>query len=73
MRTTLDLDRDLLDRAKKALGASSYTEAIETALKAAIGRSDAATAWESLAGAELSWSSVDDLLDHRRRLGGRTS
>ncbi|MBU2601113.1 MAG: type II toxin-antitoxin system VapB family antitoxin [Actinobacteria bacterium] len=32
MRTTLDIDRNLLDEAVRVLGASSKREAIETAL-----------------------------------------
>ena len=72
MRTTLDLDRSLLVRAKKALGAQSFTEAIETALREAVARAESRTAWEQLIGSELSWKSVDDLLDFRRRHGGRT-
>lgn len=32
MRTTLDIDRELLDEAVRVLGASSKREAIETAL-----------------------------------------
>jgi hypothetical protein len=69
MRTTLDLDRELLDKAKEALGASTYTEAIETSLKAAIARAESAGAWDALIGSELSWKSVDELLDFRRRWG----
>jgi Arc/MetJ family transcription regulator len=72
MRTTLDIDRELLERATAALGASSYTEAIEVALRQVIARSDAREAWAALKGAELSWKSVDSLLEYRRRWGGRS-
>lgn len=72
MRTTLDLDRELLERAKEVLGAPSFTEAIERALRQAVARSEAAEAWSRLEGAELSWKGVEDVLEHRRRYGGRT-
>jgi Arc/MetJ family transcription regulator len=71
MRTTLDLDRDLLERAKEALGSSSFTEAIETALQEAVARTEGTKAWSELRGAESSWESVDDLLEFRRSFGGR--
>jgi hypothetical protein len=69
MRTTLD--RALLERAKEALRAASFTEAIETALRQAVARVEATEGWESLIGAELSWKSVEELLDFRREHGGR--
>jgi Arc/MetJ family transcription regulator len=72
MRTTLDIDRELLERATAALGASSFTEAIETALEQAVARADAREAWAALKGSELSWESVDALLEYRRRWGGRS-
>jgi hypothetical protein len=34
MRTTLELDRELQEKAKESLGARSFTEAIEIALRA---------------------------------------
>ncbi len=71
MRTTLDLDRRLLEEAKRVLDAASYTEAIETALREVVGRARARSAWETLIGSEVSWGSVDDLLVYRRRYGGR--
>jgi Arc/MetJ family transcription regulator len=71
MRTTLDLDRELLERAKEALGSSSFTDAIETALREAVARTEGAKAWSELRGAESSWESVDELLEFRRSFGGR--
>lgn len=71
MRTTLELDRKLLERAKAALGASSYTDAIQIALRDAVARTDARAGWEALIGSDLSWESVDDLLAYRRRFGTR--
>lgn len=72
MRTTLDLDRELLERAKEALGASSFTEAIETSLREAVARAEHRRAWEALLGSEGSWESVEDLLEYRRKHGGRS-
>jgi hypothetical protein len=72
VRTTLELDRQLLERAKDALGAASFTEAIETALRQAVARADARTGWEALIGSELSWQSVEDFLRFRRRYGSRS-
>lgn len=71
MKTTLDLDRDLLERAKEALGARSFTEAIERALREAVRRTEATAAWEALRRSDRSWESVDELLEYRRRHGGR--
>lgn len=71
MKTTLDLDRELLEEAKDALGASSFTQAIETALKEAVARARHRAAWEDLIGADLSWEGVDELLEYRLRYGGR--
>jgi hypothetical protein len=56
---------------KEVLGASSFTEAIERALRQVVASTEAAEAWSRLEGAELSWESVEDLLEHRRRYGGR--
>lgn len=71
MRTTLDLDRGLLERAREVLGAASFTETIERALGQVVASADAARAWSCLEGAEMSWDTVEELLEHRRRYGGR--
>jgi len=71
MRTTLELDRELLERARNVLGARSFTEAIETALRRAVEQSDAQAAWQALDRSGLSWKSIDDLLAHRRGDGAR--
>lgn len=71
MRTTLDLDRELLEEAKDVLGSASFTEAIETSLRQAVARARHRGAWEELLGADLSWESVDELLEYRLRYGGR--
>ncbi len=72
MRTTLNLDRDLLREAQEVLGAGSLTETIEVALRRVVEEGRARQAWEKLLESDLSWESVDDLLHHRRSLGGRT-
>ena len=72
MRTTLNLDRDLLEEAREILGAGSFTETIEVALKRVVAEGRASRAWEGLLESDLSWDSVEDLLHHRRSLGGRT-
>lgn len=71
MRTTLDLDRELLERARDVLRAGSFTEAIERALRQVVAGAEAAEAWSRLEGADLSWETVEDLLEHRRQYGGR--
>ena len=69
MRTTLDLDRELLEKAKEKLGAKTYTDAIEAALRAVVSKSDALAAWDALAGSELSWPSLDEYFEFKRRWG----
>jgi len=71
MRTTLELDRDLLERARDVLGARSFTVAIETSLRRVVEQSEAQTAWQELDRSGLSWKSVDDLLAHRRGTDAR--
>lgn len=71
MRTTLDLDRQLLEEAKEALGAASFTEAIETALQESLARARHRQAWEALEGSGHSWASVDEFLAYRRQHGDR--
>ena len=65
MRTTLDIDRDLLDRARAALGAATYTEAIELSLTRAIASAELDAVIESVRGEDLVWS-LDELQEHRR-------
>lgn len=64
MRTTLDIDRDLLERAKTALGASTYTEAIERSLTRAIEQTEMDLFLDSLGREDLVWS-LDDLRAYR--------
>jgi len=65
MRTTLDIDRSLLERAKRALGASTFTEAIERSLERAIAGAELDALLESVRGQDLVWS-VDELREYRR-------
>ena len=64
MRTTLDIDRDLLERAKAALGAATYTEAIERSLDQAIAGAETDRLLDDLRGQDLVWS-VDELREFR--------
>jgi len=64
MRTTLDIDRSLLDRAKQALGVSTYTEAIERSLDQAIARAELEVLLESIESRDLVWS-LDELRTYR--------
>ena len=66
MRTTLDLDRALLERAKAALGVSTYTEAIERSLEQAIAAAEIDALLEAVRGQDLVWS-VDELRAYRQR------
>lgn len=65
MRTTLDIDRELLDRARSALGAATYTEAIERSLSQAIAGAELEAVLESVRGEDLVWS-LEELQAHRR-------
>lgn len=69
MRTTLNLDRDLLERAKAALGAGTYTETIERSLTAAIARADMERKLEVVRGRDLVWS-LEELTAYRRKARG---
>lgn len=66
MRTTLDIDRDLLDRAKAAMGATTYTEAIERALQGALRSAELERALSAVCGRDDVWS-LDELRSYRRR------
>lgn len=71
MRTTLDLDRELLERARRVLGEDSFTATIERALREVVERAESRKAWEELIASDLSWKDVDELIRYRRRYGGR--
>jgi Arc/MetJ family transcription regulator len=65
MRTTVDLDRHLLERAKVALGTSTYREAITRALEEAVSRAEMRILINELEGSDLTWG-LAELLAYRR-------
>lgn len=65
MRTTVDLDRSLLDRAREALGTTTYREAITRALEEAVSRADMRRLVQELEASDASWD-LDALLTYRR-------
>lgn len=65
MRTTVDLDRSLLERAKKALGTATYREAITRALEEAVSRADLRRLLNDLEASDATWD-LDALLSYRR-------
>lgn len=65
MRTTVDLDRDILDAAKRALNARTYRQAIKQALEDAIRHAQLRSLVDDLEGSEVTWD-VDELLAYRR-------
>ena len=71
MRTTVDLDRSLLDRAKEALGTATYREAITRALEEAVSRADLRHLLDQLEGSDATWE-LDALLSYRRFEHGHT-
>ncbi|HUH11833.1 MAG TPA: type II toxin-antitoxin system VapB family antitoxin [Longimicrobiales bacterium] len=72
MRTTLNLDRDLLERAKASLGVATYTEAIELSLARAIAQAEVDRLLDSVSGSDLVWS-VEELQEYRRTGRGDAS
>jgi Arc/MetJ family transcription regulator len=65
VRTTIEIDRELLERVKSALGASTYREAVERALERVDRLSEIPDALDTLQGSDLSWD-VEGLLEYRR-------
>lgn len=72
MRTTVDLDRSLLERAKEALGTSTYRDAITRALEEAVSRTDLRRLLDELEGSDATWD-LDALLSYRRVERGHDS
>ena len=72
MRTTIDIDRERLERAKRALEARTYKEAIERALDEAIRQAELRGLLEELVGSDVTWE-VEELLAYRRRGRGDAS
>lgn len=69
MRTTVDLDRDLLNRAKEALGTTTYREAITVALEEAVSRADVRSLLDELEGSDAVWD-LEELTSYRRAVRG---
>lgn len=65
MRTTVDLDRTLLERAKEALGTATFREAIIKALEDAVSRAEMVRLLDRLEGSDATWD-LDALLTYRR-------
>ena len=72
MRTTVDLDRSLLERAKEVLGTTTYREAIIRALREAVSRAEMHRLLDELEASDASWD-LDDLLSYRRLEHGHRS
>jgi len=69
MRTTLVINRELLERAKAALGATTYTETIERSLSRAVEQAELDALLDSLKGEDLVWS-LDEMRAYRHRAHG---
>jgi hypothetical protein len=68
VRTTLDLDRGLLESAREVLRTETLTETIESALREVIDRARNRGAWADWIGSDLlEWESVDEFLEWRRQ------
>lgn len=65
MRTTIEIDRRMLERAKRALDAKTYKQAVERALEQAIQQADLRQLVDELEGSDLTWD-LDELLAYRR-------
>jgi Arc/MetJ family transcription regulator len=65
IRTTVDLDRELLERAREALAAPTYREAITRALEEVVSRADFHRLLSSIEGSDSTWS-LEELLSYRR-------
>lgn len=64
MRTTFDIDRALLDRARDAMGTRTYKEAIVRSLHAAIERAELIRLVDGLEGSDAVWE-LDRMLAYR--------
>lgn len=65
MRTTIEIDRELLERVKRGLGARTYRETVERALERVDRLVEIGSAIDALEGSGLSWD-LEDLLGYRR-------
>lgn len=65
MRTTLDIERELLEKAQRLLGASTYRETVERALGEVVERGEIRGVLERIEGSDVIWD-LDELLAFRR-------
>lgn len=65
MRTTLDIERELLEKAQRVLGASTYRETVERALGEVVERGEVRRILEEVEGSDPTWD-LDELLAFRR-------
>jgi hypothetical protein len=72
IRTTVDLDRKLLDRAKEALDVPTYREAITRALEEAVARAEVRGLLSDVERSDVTWE-VGELLAYRRLRRGNAS
>jgi putative antitoxin of VapBC-like toxin-antitoxin system len=72
MRTTFDIDRTLLERARTALGVATYREAVVRSLEEAIHRADVLKILDGIEASDLTWD-LAELLTYRRQSSGHTA
>jgi Arc/MetJ family transcription regulator len=72
IRTTVDLDRELLERAKEALDTATFREAITLALEEAVSRAELRRLLDSIESSDLVWD-LNDLLAYRRAERGHSA
>jgi putative antitoxin of VapBC-like toxin-antitoxin system len=72
MRTTFDIDRTLLERARAALGVATYREAVVRSLEEAIHRADVLKILDGIEASDLTWD-LAELLTYRRQSSGHTA
>lgn len=72
MRTTVDLDRELLERAREALDADTFRETITRALEDVVERAEVRRVLASIEGSDLTWD-LEALLSYRRAERGDAS
>lgn len=65
MRTTVDLDRDLLERARQVMEADTFRDTITRALEDVVARAETKRLLSNLEDSDLTWS-LDELLSYRR-------
>lgn len=72
MRTTVELDRDLIERAMEAMDAATYRETITRALEEAVARVERRRVLDRIESSDLTWA-LDDLTAYRRAADGHGS